>query len=230
MGNLKQQQQQQQRQKQQQRDEDAVPLHIGVTLMLLSNVTRHKAAIDAVFSPQLPVPGSRMHHLHTHGLTSSCCWCFCCNNRLLLLSLMLLLLLLFVWMYLRVACGTLLVVLLLQIITCCPVCCFFTRPHETPSAHRPGIRGLGDSRSRGFRVKCHSYMLQLLLGCCNLGKTRDTCFIYSHTLLSLVFRVWVVLWVSAEVPIGKSRVYFYCTSCAMLRPTTRQSSSCCAAG
>ncbi|CDJ60357.1 hypothetical protein, conserved [Eimeria maxima] len=66
MGNLKQQQQQQQRQKQQQRDEDAVPLHIGVTLMLLSNVTRHKAAIDAVFSPQLPVPGSRMHHLHTH--------------------------------------------------------------------------------------------------------------------------------------------------------------------
>ncbi|CDI75953.1 hypothetical protein, conserved [Eimeria praecox] len=54
MENLKRQQQQQQQQ--QQGDEDAVPLHIGVTLMLLSNITRHKAAIDAVFSSQLPVP------------------------------------------------------------------------------------------------------------------------------------------------------------------------------
>ena len=57
MENLKQQQQQQQQQHQQ-GNEDAVPLHIGITLMLLSNITRHKAAIDAVFSPQLPVPGA----------------------------------------------------------------------------------------------------------------------------------------------------------------------------
>ncbi|KAL8271015.1 hypothetical protein Esti_005056 [Eimeria stiedai] len=55
LDNLKRQQQQQQRQQGQQ-GEDDVPIHLGVTLMLLSNVTRHKAAIKVLFAPDLPVP------------------------------------------------------------------------------------------------------------------------------------------------------------------------------
>ncbi|OEH78836.1 hypothetical protein cyc_07742 [Cyclospora cayetanensis] len=63
--NLKRQQQQQQRQLRTQpiansnsisEGEDDMPLHLGVSLMLLSNVTRHKLALDAIFSPHLPLP------------------------------------------------------------------------------------------------------------------------------------------------------------------------------
>lgn len=57
MENLKRQQQQQQRGSGKM-SEDDVPLHLGVSLMLLSNVTRHKPALDVIFSPQLPLPGA----------------------------------------------------------------------------------------------------------------------------------------------------------------------------
>lgn len=55
MENLKRQQQQQQRSLSNKHDDD-VPLHLGVSLMLLSNITRHKPALDVIFSPQLPLP------------------------------------------------------------------------------------------------------------------------------------------------------------------------------
>lgn len=55
MENLKRQQQQQQRGSGKV-SEDDVPLHLGVSLMLLSNVTRHKPALDVIFSPHLPLP------------------------------------------------------------------------------------------------------------------------------------------------------------------------------
>lgn len=53
--NLRRQQQQQQRGLMR-GGEDEIPLHLGVSLMLLSNVTRHKAALETLFSKDLPLP------------------------------------------------------------------------------------------------------------------------------------------------------------------------------
>lgn len=55
--NLKRQQQQQQRGGLGEGD-DGVPMHLSVSLMLLSNVTRHRQAIQILFNPELPLPGS----------------------------------------------------------------------------------------------------------------------------------------------------------------------------
>lgn len=55
MENLKRQQQQQHRSLSNKSDDD-IPLHLGISLMLLSNVTRHKVALETILSPDLPLP------------------------------------------------------------------------------------------------------------------------------------------------------------------------------